>query len=49
MVWDGGNGHELQKLPCNGGMIFDTLAFEAYDSHFLASLTEQKLNFYQWQ
>lgn len=48
MTWDGGNGGELQKLSPGGGVVLDTLAFEAYGSHYLAALTAQKLRFYQW-
>lgn len=47
-VWDGLRGDELQKLSSNGGTILDVLAFEAYESQFLATLTGQKLDFYQW-
>lgn len=47
-LWDGGNGKELQKLLCTGGTVFDVLSFQAYESHFLAALTERKLSFFQW-
>lgn len=48
IVWDGDHGNELQKLPSNGGTVFDVMTFSAYESNFLATLTEQKLSFYQW-
>jgi len=50
LVWDHGNrGQEIQKLQCSGGTIFDVMPFEAYNSNYLAALTEQKLEFFQWQ
>ncbi|XP_066925318.1 E3 ubiquitin-protein ligase rfwd3.S-like [Clytia hemisphaerica] len=49
ILWDGNNGKDMPKLSCTGGTIFDVLSFEAYNSHFIAALTEKTLNFFQWQ
>jgi len=49
VVWDGSRGVEHQKISTSGGFVFDVMSFNAYDSQFLAALTEQKLSFYKWQ
>ena len=51
-VWDGARGEELQRLPNSSrgsGPVFDVVSFEAYNAHFLATLTAQKLSFYSWK